>query len=254
MEALRSMRIFSLAAAFALATAACADVTAPVGISDTKAAEARGGSTLLAGQTTVYVVHGINGTDLGADESLPVDVSVNGACALTGFRFREMVGPITLPAAATDIRVHLRDGAGPCGGTVAIDAAGVPLPANQNVSIVAHLTNGGAPTASVFVNELTRVPVRTWVSPRHTANFGEVDILVNGAVAFGGVPNGTQGTAALRPGLYTFAINIAGTDITAWQATTPIRPFRFYAFYAVGTPANGTFEVLTQVIPVPQGR
>ena len=35
---------------------------------------------------TVYVVHGIPGDDIGLPTDLPVDISVNGACALEGKR------------------------------------------------------------------------------------------------------------------------------------------------------------------------
>ena len=55
----------------------------------------------------VYVVHGINGTDLGLSEALPVDVSLNGACALPGFTFGEIVGPLELPVGSYDIAIGL---------------------------------------------------------------------------------------------------------------------------------------------------
>ena len=38
-------------------------------------------------ESMVYVVHGIPGQDLGLEPALPVDVSVNGACALESFAF-----------------------------------------------------------------------------------------------------------------------------------------------------------------------
>ncbi len=123
------------------------------------------------------------------------------------------------------------------------------MPAGANASIVAHLTDGGAPTASVFVNDVSRT-YKARVAARHTANFGAVDVLVNGAVAFANVTNGVGGTADLRPGKYNIAIAVAGTDIRAFEADVKLRPRRLFVAYAVGTPANGTFEVLTQVIPL----
>ena len=50
---------------------------------------------------TVYVVHGINGKDLALPEALPVDVQVGDTCALTDFQFRNIAGPISLPAGPT---------------------------------------------------------------------------------------------------------------------------------------------------------
>jgi hypothetical protein len=58
-----------------------------------------------AGNAKVYVVHGIPGRDLGLQPSLPVDVSVNGACALTRFKYTDTVGPIELPAGSYNVTV-----------------------------------------------------------------------------------------------------------------------------------------------------
>ncbi len=220
--------------------AACAGSEAPVEPLAAKRAAASSST-----DATVYVVHGINGTDLGAAESLPVDVSVNGACALTALPFRQIAGPLSLPAGPYDIQVRLAS-VTPCDGPIAIDAPGVLLAAGTNSSIVAHLTETGTPTASVFENDIAAVPGRARLIARHTAAFGAVDVLLNGSVAFASVTNGQQGSAVVRPGRSTVVIAPAGTDIRAWEATLALRPFVTYAAYAVGTPANGTFEVLLQ--------
>jgi hypothetical protein len=232
--------------------AACSETSAPnlasqdVESASAAAAEVRRGASMPASmsgsmQGTVYVVHGINGSDLGLDEVLPVDVSVNGACALTDFRFRDIAGPLPLDEGTYDIKVFLADPT-PCGGAEAIDAPGVFLPAGANVSIVAHLAEGGAPTATVFANDLTRNPGRAQLIPRHAADFGLVDIVFDGAVVFEDVPNGAQGVATVRPGQHEVAIAVADTDMRAFEASLVLRPFTMYAAYAVGTPANGTLS------------
>lgn len=247
-------KLMTLAAVVTVA-AACADTSSPAFSAidgDVPQLEAR--KTALASASaskgTVYVVHGINGTDLGADEMLPVDVSLNGACALTDFQFRDITDGIMLDEGSYDIQVSLSDGA--CGGPVAIDAPGVFLPAGANVSIVAHLAEGGAPTASVFANDVMRYPGQATLIPRHAADFGLVDIVFEGAVVFEDVPNGAQGVAQVRPGKSTVAIAIADTDTKAFEAALVLRPFTMYAAYAVGTPANGTFEVLLQALDIPR--
>jgi hypothetical protein len=217
-------------------------------------AEVRRGASMPASmggsmQGTVYVVHGINGADLGLDEALPVDVSVYGACALTDFQFRDIEGPLMLDEGTYDIQVSLADPT-PCAGAVAIDAPGVFLPAGANVSIVAHVAEGGAPTATVFANDLTRNPGRAQLIPRHAADFGLVDIVFDGAVVFEDVPNGAQGVATVRPGRHEVAIAVADTDTRAFEASLVLRPFTMYAAYAVGTPANGTFEVILQTLDI----
>jgi hypothetical protein len=198
---------------------------------------------------TVYVVHGINGKDLGQPEALPVDVQVGDACALTDFRFRDIAGPISLPPGTYDVKVRLA--ATPaCSGAVAISAPGLKLDGGANVSIVAHLAEAATatPTASVFANEVTIDFGRSRAIARHAANFGGVDVLVDGKVAFADLTNGEQGTATLRPGHHTLAIAPAGSSTPVYEKDLILKPFVVYAAYAVGTPANGTFEVLLQTL------
>lgn len=55
------------------------------------------GPSLAAAPAQVYVVHGIDGRDLGLDASLPVDVLIDGeSCVLPGFEFGSIVGPLPL--------------------------------------------------------------------------------------------------------------------------------------------------------------
>ena len=44
---------------------------------------------------TVFVVHGINGEDLGLPKAAGVDVSVGGGCALTNFTYGTITGRTT---------------------------------------------------------------------------------------------------------------------------------------------------------------
>jgi hypothetical protein len=197
---------------------------------------------------TIYVVHGINGTDLGAAEALPVDVFISGqGCVLEDVRFRDIAGPLALPTGTYDIRVQLA-AAEPCTGDVAIQAAGVQLADGGNVSITAHLAEGGSPTASLFANDVAAATGKTKISPRHAADFGPVDIVVNGSAAYENVPNGASATASLDPGTYTVAIQTPDNTTTAFEADLNLEAGTLYAAYAVGTVAKGTFEVLLQAI------
>jgi hypothetical protein len=245
----------------ALIAAACSDnATEPAPLLEETAAQSElgqpefkrsGWNWSRSSDATVYVVHGINGTDLGLAEMLPVDVSVNGSCVLEGFEFRDIAGPLALPEGTYDIQVKLA-ATDPCTGPVAIDAPGVAVASMLNASIVAHLDDAGSPKASVFMNDVSRAPGKARIAAHHTANFGAVDILVNGRVAFPEVMNGEQGAAELRPRRYEIAVAVAGTDTRAFEKTLALRPFKLYNAYAVGTPANGTFEVLLQQIPIGQ--
>ena len=198
---------------------------------------------------TAYVVHGINGTDIEASEALPVDVFVSGqGCVLEGVEFRDIEGPLTLPAdSAFDVRVHLAADE-PCAGDVAIEATDAELQQGDNVSITAHLDAQGSPTATVFANDLSAADGSTKVSPRHAAVFGPVDVAVDGSPAFENVPNGASGTAALDPGSYEVAIQTPDNQTTAFSDELQLDAGTLYAVYAVGSVENGTFEVLLQTL------
>lgn len=200
---------------------------------------------------TVYVVHGINGTDLGPDipESLPVDVAVDGTCVLEDFTFRSIEGPLSLEPGEYDLAVYLADGDA-CSGDLAVSAEDVPLAAGDNVSVTAHLNTDGEPTLTPFVNDVSARPGKTRVSARHAANFGAVDVVVDGAKPYTGLENGQQFGAFLRPGHHTVALTPTGENARVFELTTAFRPFVLYAAYAVGTPDNDTFEVLLQTIEV----
>ncbi len=241
-------RLYRLASAVAAAllVGACADTpTAPEADPDL-----RFGRAPQATMAAVYVVHGINGRDLGLAQHLPVDVSVNGACVLPGFTFRQIVGPLALPPGAYNIKVSLASAGSPCS-QGAVIAATVPLGAGDNVAIAAHLTNGGAPTASVFHNVFRAAPV---IIARHAANFGPVDLWLDRGTPISrtvsGLPNGQQAWARLIPGSRTVEITPAGSSTVVFGATIHANPFETTVAYAVGTPANGTFEVLVQSLGI----
>ena len=139
---------------------------------------------------SIFVVHGINGKDLGLDESLPVDVEVNGNCAIQRLTFRDIKGPIQLPGGKYDFKVRLANTT-PCAGAAVISVPGVMLLPGSNSSVVAHLSAAGTPTASVFENDLEGGPGDATVAARHTAAFTAVDVAVRGTRVFSGVTNGS---------------------------------------------------------------
>lgn len=204
---------------------------------------------------TVYVVHGINGIDLGASEALPVDVAVNGNCVLEGVEFGDIEGPLRLDEGSYDLAVYL-SGETPCAGDPAIEAGDVGLDEVDNVSIAAHLDASGSPILTPFTNDVSAKPGKTRIFARHAANFGAVDVVLDGTRPFTGVMNGQQGGAFLRPGSHTVALTPEGSMTRVFELTDDFEPFTLYAAYAVGTPraddadVESTFEVLLQTMEV----
>ena len=251
----------ALAFVAAIGLTACNDTTDPAFRADAgtqdgidvqqDAVAALGKSGMLVSGATVFVGHGINGTDLGASEALPVDVSVNGACALPGFEFRTFAGPLSFAAGEYEIAVSLADPDTPCGNAPVIGPVTVTVNDGDNATIFAHVTDGGAPTASVFPNAVVR-PGRAQLAARHAANFGPVDVIVDPdspkGITVPDLANGNQVSTPIRPGRHSVALAPAGSATPVFEISPVLRPFTAYYAYAVGTPSNGTFEVLLQTV------
>lgn len=201
-----------------------------------------------------YVVHGIPGGDLGLPAALPVDVSVNGACAIPGFTFGTITDGIPLPAGDYTIAISLANPAAPCAETPVVGPLTVTLAARTSYAIVAHLTEAGAPTASLFkVNTSEPSRARSRVIVHHTAAAPAVDITLSrrGDVELGlaGVRNGAQGAALVTPNRYDITIAPAGSDTPVFTATNVrLLTRNVYLVFAVGTPGTGSFTLLTKAI------
>jgi len=216
-----------------------------------------GGRAAIAddGNATVYVVHGIPGQDLDLDPALPVDVSVGGVCALPGFEFGEIVGPIALAGDVYEIEISLADEFEPCGNDAVI-SADVELMGGMDYSIVAFLTENGEPTAGLFMNDLSatgRGMAR--LIAHHTAAAPEVDIAIrrDGPDSPGldvtDFLNGDQAAAEVRPGEWEVSIAPAGIEMPVFgPIVVDLEPFTAYLIYAVGSVDTGSFTLLLEPV------
>jgi hypothetical protein len=198
---------------------------------------------------TVTVIHGIEGSDLGLDPHLPVDVSVEGVgCVLTGFTFGQISPRLELPAGSYDIEVRLSDGE--CTGDVAIRKEGVPFGAGENATVIAHLDADGSPDASKFTNDVS--PGHGRLALHHTAAAGAVDIAVykvwwwffKKVLSLAGVTNGQSASEDVDPGTYYARIRPSGSNKKLFFDRVPVPRNTAVFVYAVGTPSNGTFQVI----------
>jgi LPXTG-motif cell wall-anchored protein len=192
-----------------------------------------------SGDGTVTVVHGV--------PDLVVDVYVNGDLTLEDFAPSTVTDPITLPAGDYDLAIR------PAGAAADSDPAiqgSTTLPAGANASVVAHLGADGQPTLTVFVNDLSPIAAgQARLVVRHTAAAPAVDVLADGAVAFGDLTNPNQATADLPAGTISAAVAAAGTttpvlgpvdlDLPAGAATI---------VYAVGSLEDGSLATVVQTI------
>lgn len=200
---------------------------------------------------TAFVVHGIPGVDLGLDPALPVDVSVNGACALPGFTFGEIVGPLDLPAGNYNIAIGLANESTPCSEDPVIEANGLQLEAGENYSIVAHLSEAGAPTATAFKNDTWGNKYFAGVNVFHTAAAPRVDVkLQRSDLHFWkrflrDIGNGEAASTSVARGSWDASIRPAGSHDTVFgPATLDLDGNTIYLVYAVGSLGSGSFTVL----------
>ena len=194
----------------------------------------------------VTVVHGVPG--------LTVDVYVNGALTLPGFEPGTVTDPLKLPEGDYNI-IIVPKGGDPASPAIEGD---VFLPARANASIVAHLSEGGSPKLSVFVNDLSKIrrgDARVVV--RHVAAVVPVDVLLYKSYRKGdklvgkleNIANSEEAQADIRGGKYTATINPAGSDVVAvGPAELKLRPNRSNIIYAIGSLSDGSFELLGQEI------
>jgi hypothetical protein len=104
-----------------------------------------------ANAATVTVIHGINGLDLNTARELPVDIAVNGACALKGVKFTQSTA-VELGKGTYSITVHPADGK--CGAASVIKESLVIDDKNSfaSLSAVASLSASGKPQLLLFNN------------------------------------------------------------------------------------------------------
>lgn len=210
---------------------------------------------LPAAAQSVYVLHGIQGADLGADPALPVDISVNGACLspLTDVRFTELIGPVPLPPGRYDIEVRLSNGS--CTGALAV-ATTTFLGLGENATIVAHLTEQGTPTLTRFVNDVRSLGARqARVAVRHAAAAPAVNVLLKQRINYtvlDDLTNGAQEGAEVRGGDWSVAVYPKGSFHPVLGPVTLSFPAGKATFiYAVGSLKTGSFQPIIQVIDIP---
>jgi hypothetical protein len=154
--------------------------------------------------------------------------------------------------------ISLADPQNPCSNGSVIEAT-VDFAAGENATVIAHLNEQGAPTASKFVSSLSSGDLGTRVFLHHTAAAPAVDVAVRNTsirgpatkVALFGVVNGQQGRAGLISGDYRVGVALAGIE----GAVLGPLPVTFdegfaYSIYVVGSANNGTLTAISVKAPL----
>ncbi len=185
----------------------------------------------------VYVVHGIPDT--------PVDVYVDGQRALDDFQPGANAGPVDLPAGAREVAIFPADAADGTGSPLL--SASPEVPAGGNVTLVAHLSGGGQPTVTPFVNDVSSVPAgQARVVVRHTAAAPAVDVLAGGSPVISGLANPNQEALEVPAGSIPAAVAAAGTtEPVLGPADLELREGTATFVHAIGSLEAGNLDLVT---------
>jgi hypothetical protein len=197
----------------------------------------------------VNVVHGIDGRDLGAAKELPVDIAVNGGCALKGVRFTQSA-QVELTPATYQVTVHPADGK--CGlAPVISQSITIPNDQSRSFSAVASLTQSGAARLAVFNNsrELVFTPA---IATRHLAAAGPVFVTYRsrdiGKAQTSRIRNGESAKlSVLGPRLIHSVTISAGSRRAQLARLEGTARRKFVIYNVVGSKTNG-FSVITETL------
>ncbi len=197
-------------------------------------------SAQAADMATVSVVHGIPDT--------PVNVFVNGKATLKDFKPGTVAGPLELASGTYKITVFPASDTAGTGKPVI--SASATLEAGQNVSLVAHLDAGGAPTLTAFVNDTSAIAAGdARLVVRHTAAAPAVDVRADGKVAFANLTNPQQAMADLPAGSIKADVVLAGTStVVIGPATLPLPEGADTIVYAIGSASDKNLSLVVQTI------
>jgi Domain of unknown function (DUF4397) len=186
------------------------------------------------------VLHGVPDT--------PVDVWVNGELTLDDFQPGDLAGPLELPAGTYSVAITAPDAADDS--APVIGPIDLPLAAGTSYTAVAHLGADGAPTATLFTNDIaTTAAGEGRLTVRHTAAAPAVDILAGGQAVVSGLENPKEAVLNLPAGTVSAAVALAGTtDPVIGPADVDVAEGVNTIVYAWGSAEAGNLDLAVQTI------
>lgn len=217
------LRIIGAAGAAALALAG---LTVPAQAADDKA--------------TVSILHGVPDT--------PVDVYAGGERLLNDFEPGTLTDPLSLDPGSLEVAIvaaDAEDDSEPVIGPVTLDLEG-----GTNYTVVAHLEAGGDPTATAFVNDLSKTDAgQGRLTVRHTAAAPAVDVLAGGDAVISGLENPNEESLELDAGTIEAAVAAAGTtEPVIGPADVTVEDGSLTVVYAWGSLDDDNLELAVQTI------
>ncbi|HEX8509887.1 MAG TPA: DUF4397 domain-containing protein, partial [Propionibacteriaceae bacterium] len=160
------------------------------------------GPAYAADDAKLSVLHAVPG--------LTVDVYVNGDLTLNNFKPGTLAGPLDLKAGTYEVAItaaDAKDDSDP-----AIGPVDLKLASGGNYTAVAHLEEGGDPTATLFKNDTSKTKAGEGrLTVRHTAAAPAVDVLAGGDAVVSDLSNPDEEVLDLAAGTVSASVAAAGT-------------------------------------------
>ncbi|GMM95162.1 DUF4397 domain-containing protein [Microbacterium luteum] len=186
------------------------------------------------------VLHGIPDT--------PVDVYVNGELTLDDFQPGDLAGPLDLAAGDYEVALTATDAAD--ASDPILGPVSVTLEANTSYTAVAHLTEGGEPTVTPYVNDISETaPGEGRLTVRHDAAAPAVDVLVGGTAVIENLANPEEATLDLAAGTIEASVAATGTtDPVIGPADVAVEEGVLTIVYAWGSLEDDNLDLAVQTI------
>jgi Domain of unknown function (DUF4397) len=172
---------------------------------------------------------------------------------LKNFKPGTLTDPQMLPAGSYDLKV-IKAGDGPDGKAIT-KANNVKVPGGANITVVAHLTAGGEPMLTPYVNDVSTIPAgKARVIVRHDAAAPAVDIRAGGEPVFTILKNPKETSAEVDPGTVKADVVLAGTDkVVIGPAPLKLAEGTTTIVYAWGSADEKNLKLAVQTISGMQG-
>ena len=192
------------------------------------------------GTAKLSVLHGVPG--------LTVDVWVDGELTLDNFTPGSLAGP--LEVAGGDHKIAITGADATSADDPVIGPVKVDLEDGKDYTAVAHLTEDGQPTATLFRNSTSAAPDgQGKLTVRHVAAAPAVDVLAGGTAVINGLENPGQEKLTLDAGTISASVAAAGsTEALIGPADVTVGEGKNTIVYAWGSLADNTLGLAVQEV------
>lgn len=195
--------------------------------------------SLEAQTARLSIIHGIPGL------AGPVDVRAAGNSLFT-FDYTDVRGPLKVDAGTIPIELWVN-------GAVALSTS-ITLTAGLEYSAIAHLTEAGSPTVTLFTDDMSPIAAdQARVTVRHTAQAPTVDVGIdqNGIriLTIPNLSNTDQAATDVPTGSFDASLFLATTTTVAFgPANLMLEEDISYRVYAVGVAGAPSFTLVVQAV------